>query len=760
LRGSGTGPTGSRTYPTSLRIGSLLPGYNFLNGTIDDVRLYGRILTLAEIAAIVGTLPSAPTGISATQTSVNQATVSWLASDIANSYNVKRSGTSGGPYTTIATNVTATSYLDSGLPVGTPYYYVVSGLNADGEGANSSEAGVTLASGTTVTLTSVAAQDGYVRASSSANTAGGNAYPAANPSLLGDDNRNRQYKAFLSFDTSSIPKNAVILSGTLRLKRSGLTGTNPFTNHGTCYADFKGGTGFNGSTNLEIADFQAAAETSGTQVATMSNPATNGAWSSGSMNAAGLALIDKTTTAQYRIYFSTATDGNGVSDYVSWYAGEDATSNRPALDLTCVLEQPGATPKAWLKLDESSGTVAADSSGHGWHGTLVNGPAWVAGKINNAVSLSGSAYATLPTGVVSTVSDFTISAWVNVTGTSNWQRIFDFGTGTSAYMYLTPKNGVNGKVRYAILPSGGGSEQQIDGPAALATGTWTHVAVSLSGSTGILYINGVASGTNTAMTFKPSSLGNTTQNYIGKSQFSGDPYLTGAIDEFQIYNRALSAGEIGILAAGQLATPQNVAATSGSSQIALSWSAVTGATGYTIQRSASSGGTYSNLATGISGTACVNTGLADGATWYYTVAAQGLPGTGPASAPASATTYTAVQNWRFTYFNTISNSGKAADNADPDGDGMTNAQEFAAGTNPNSAASVLKVSQMQASGNNMVVSFPTVVGKTYRVDRSDTLQTGSWTTVLNNIPGSGSTVQVTDTGGAAQPRRFYRVVAW
>ncbi|MNC65700.1 hypothetical protein D3C75_1160160 [compost metagenome] len=45
------------------------------------------------------------------------------------------------------------------------------------------------------------------------------------------------------------------------------------------------------------------------------------------------------------------------------------------------------------------------------------------------------------------------------------------------------------------------------------------------------------------MTLKPSSLGNTTQNYIGKSQY-GDPNLDGAVDDFIIYSRALSASEI------------------------------------------------------------------------------------------------------------------------------------------------------------------------------------------------------------------------
>ncbi|MEI7911727.1 MAG: thrombospondin type 3 repeat-containing protein [Verrucomicrobiota bacterium] len=100
----------------------------------------------------------------------------------------------------------------------------------------------------------------------------------------------------------------------------------------------------------------------------------------------------------------------------------------------------------------------------------------------------------------------------------------------------------------------------------------------------------------------------------------------------------------------------------------------------------------------------------------------------------------------------------AADSADPDGDGWTNAQEYASGTNPNDRASLLKINKMQRSGSDMVVGFTTVIGKTYRVERSDTLQTGSWIKVQGDIPGAGGTVQVADTGGAAQPRRFYRIV--
>lgn len=61
---------------------------------------------------------------------------------------------------------------------------------------------------------------------------------------------------------------------------------------------------------------------------------------------------------------------------------------------------------------------------------------------------------------------------------------------------------------------------------------------------GILYVNGVAVGTNSAMTLTPSSLGSTANNYIGRSQYSADPYLNGVLDEFRIYSVALSAPEI------------------------------------------------------------------------------------------------------------------------------------------------------------------------------------------------------------------------
>jgi hypothetical protein len=87
-------------------------------------------------------LPPAPTGLTASPGN-SQVSLTWNASAGAESYNVRGSTTIGGPYTTIATSVTANSYTDTGLNNGTTYYYVVSAVNAQGESIDSNEASAT-----------------------------------------------------------------------------------------------------------------------------------------------------------------------------------------------------------------------------------------------------------------------------------------------------------------------------------------------------------------------------------------------------------------------------------------------------------------------------------------------------------------------------------------------------------------------------------------------------------------------------------------
>jgi hypothetical protein len=86
-------------------------------------------------------MPAVPSGFQATAGNT-QISLTWNSSTGATSYNVKRSTTSGGPYTTIA-SPTNTSYTDTGLTNGTPYYYVVTAVNSAGESSPSSQATAT-----------------------------------------------------------------------------------------------------------------------------------------------------------------------------------------------------------------------------------------------------------------------------------------------------------------------------------------------------------------------------------------------------------------------------------------------------------------------------------------------------------------------------------------------------------------------------------------------------------------------------------------
>jgi alpha-L-fucosidase 2 len=88
------------------------------------------------------TLPAAPANLSATSGS-SQVVLTWAASPLAASYNVKRSNVNGGPYALIASNISATAYTNIGLLQQT-YYYVVSGVNSVGEGADSAQASITV----------------------------------------------------------------------------------------------------------------------------------------------------------------------------------------------------------------------------------------------------------------------------------------------------------------------------------------------------------------------------------------------------------------------------------------------------------------------------------------------------------------------------------------------------------------------------------------------------------------------------------------
>jgi len=156
----------------------------------------------------------------------------------------------------------------------------------------------------------------------------------------------------------------------------------------------------------------------------------------------------------------------------------------------------------------------------------------------NSESTVNKSFLQLPVSVAS-YRNFTFAAWVYLMGTgSDWQRIFDFGNGTDQYLFLTP-NSSHGDMRF-VMKNGG--DEEILSATRMSSG-WHHVAVTIGNEAVTLYVDGSAAATSTTMTIRPSDI-RPQLNYIGRSQFTADPYFKGYIDDIRLYNCALPADEI------------------------------------------------------------------------------------------------------------------------------------------------------------------------------------------------------------------------
>ena len=169
-----------------------------------------------------------------------------------------------------------------------------------------------------------------------------------------------------------------------------------------------------------------------------------------------------------------------------------------------------------------------------------------------SLSLNGStAHLSLPAGIVNS-RKMTIAMWVYSTSSSNWQRIFDFGNGTDQYMFLSPNSG-GSEMRF-VMKNGG--DEEILKTSALGRNAWHHVAVTIDDEGVKLYVDGVAKANSSTMTIRPSDI-NPVRNYIGRSQYVSDARFKGYIDDFCVYNYALSADEVTKLYNGESPTGLN-----------------------------------------------------------------------------------------------------------------------------------------------------------------------------------------------------------
>jgi tetratricopeptide (TPR) repeat protein len=195
----------------------------------------------------------------------------------------------------------------------------------------------------------------------------------------------------------------------------------------------------------------------------------------------------------------------------------------------------------WWKFDGD----ASDSSGSGNGGSLINGPQPVAGRIGGALKFDGSDdYVDLPIGrLVSTLTRATIAVWVDFSNAGGpWQRILDFGTGTTNYIYLSPRFDAAGPMHVGIT-AGQGQWTDLDASTGTLASGWHHLAIVLEPDNLKLYLDGKVVG-STPTLYVLSDLGVTTNNWLGRSQYSTDAYFNGSLDDLRIYNYVLGDKEI------------------------------------------------------------------------------------------------------------------------------------------------------------------------------------------------------------------------
>jgi hypothetical protein len=123
------------TPPTTLYVGLVV--CSTANGTLNTSTFSNVQITGGNGGAPV-IAPAAPVALLAAP-GENIVPLRWQPSFGATSYTVKRATVSGGPYTNVATGITASSYTDTTVTNGTTYYYVVTATNSAGASANSPE---------------------------------------------------------------------------------------------------------------------------------------------------------------------------------------------------------------------------------------------------------------------------------------------------------------------------------------------------------------------------------------------------------------------------------------------------------------------------------------------------------------------------------------------------------------------------------------------------------------------------------------------
>jgi hypothetical protein len=209
--------------------------------------------------------------------------------------------------------------------------------------------------------------------------------------------------------------------------------------------------------------------------------------------------------------------------------------------------------------DDATGQVAKDTSENGNNGT-INGPAWVDGESGDALDFDGTNdYITLPATAFSTLNkECTLSFWQFGDTVAQPQ--------TNNAMIFEARDALNYRVLGSHLPTGdelvywfagNSGTASYDEFASLSTasdykGKWNHWVFIKNANTGYMkiYVNGNLWRTASGLT---RTMGGITNFRIG-SPVAGNWFYDGSIDDFRVYDRELSAEDVGGIYACSLPT--------------------------------------------------------------------------------------------------------------------------------------------------------------------------------------------------------------
>jgi hypothetical protein len=175
-------------------------------------------------------------------------------------------------------------------------------------------------------FTSNGMDDGMIRECSEKSGTGCEVVASSEFLTIGDDSSNRQYRGFLSFNTSGLPDNAVISSIRLKVRLEGFAG-NPFDKRRQLKVDAC--PYFGSSAKLQPADFQVGGNC---VAAGVFDGRPGHGWYIAYLDSAVLP-INLTGTTQFRLRYSLDDDNDQRTDYIKFYSGDADDANKPILVL-------------------------------------------------------------------------------------------------------------------------------------------------------------------------------------------------------------------------------------------------------------------------------------------------------------------------------------------------------------------------------------------------------------------------------------------